>query len=157
MAIKQGDFALISREKEFTVYKIALINNSLIFIFNHTDDVVLLERDELNYLYNGDKVFFMKSQLQEFVNEFFQTLNLKDSEIDKFGEIAKLDTFWASRFFNNFKNVKNIFAIMRTKPIEMTWATFYKSMLVNCENTLYSDTITQKNSIFLVLWSWIGY
>lgn len=156
-AISQGDFVLIPKETEFTVYKIALINGLSIFVFDHSDDVIELVRTETDYLYKDQKVFFMRADLQEHVNDFYDTLFIRDSQLDVNMPILKLDSFWASRYFNNFKNVKNILMIMNTKPPAMSWESFYKSMSVNYENTIYSDGLTREQSIFWTLWSWIGY
>ena len=161
--IGPGDFAITISGSQFISYKIFTNHGGLISIVSD-EETVVLERDSAKYTYLGVEVFFISKELvPENIELFHKLLGIDDKDMTAYceshpecGALIARDAFWGSRFYNIFKNISNIHTIIRTKPAELQWITFYNSIYVNLENNILSQPTGQTDtwSIYDAIRSW---
>ena len=167
--IGPGDFAITYLDAQFISYKIFTNHNGLISIVSD-EETVVLERNLEKYTYLGVEVFFISKELvSENIELFYKLLGIDDKDMTRYceehpecGALIARDAFWASRFYNIFKNIPSIHTIIRAKPAEMQWITFYNSIYVNLENNILSQPVSQTDasyitSIYDAIRSWFAF
>ena len=162
--IGRDDFVIVV--DKLVPYKIFTNHNGLISIVSD-EETVILERDSSKYTYLGTEVFFISKELvPENIELFYKLLGVDDKDMTKYcrehqecSALIARDAFWASRFYNIFKNIPNIHTIIHAKPADMQWIVFYNSIYVNLENNILSQPTGQTDtwSIYDAIRSWFTF
>jgi hypothetical protein len=128
---------------------------------NDKEELFDLEYDRDDYFIGLSPVFFIRKSLEDYIDEYryldeFDPREqiLPDETTKRLIELEKSDDFWASRFWNDFLNIKNIRTIISAKPINMTWKEFYTSLINKID--IVSKTKDKKTTVFTPLLRVLG-
>ncbi len=133
---------------------------------NTKDELFDLVYDNDNYFIDGIAVFFIRKSIEEYIDEYvyldeldprIEAVSCTDPNTSKrLIELQKSDDFWATRFWNDFLNIKNIRVIINAKPINMTWKEFYTS-LINKIDMVRTSRHSKNKTVFAPLLRVLGY